>query len=488
MSVEDGYGVGLNAVINDKVIPGSEKAYNAGFVANESYKIECGSIDLKDYNRTFVFIKVNGEFVIKNILDSLPNEPEPTIRIFDSFTGVDGIFATLSAAEEGTTKDANASLLGRLKLDDSSNKDLLRLSLRKNNIPAGTNLYPLENSAFTINGEKIDAYRPTTYLTKVSDNKYEVHFDYELLQDGDTIALGGCFAAFDQIESKKTVCRLFETEFIYNEETNSWRQQEVDLTENIDDAKELLSRYVDLSNYSETNQSIINEIISSYSSSIDSATTNEQVQQLLEEALSRIDAISTILMDYKASAKEELQSYKPASLFREEEQRELAKILTGAFENIDNYNDKESIDFIVEQAKNAIDGIKTAAQRDIEDLADAKRLGKADIEAYVGLLEMDRYSDENINAIQSLALKARKDVDNATSIEEVNQIINAFKEQIKNIQTKDGSIFDGEKYLNPNKNDWVLPVAIGGGVAAAGGIAAAVIFILKKKGILFVKK
>ena len=488
--VDDGIGVAATAWLNDSISPDGEVTYNAHFVAGETYRIECGAIDLKEYDRTYVYIKVGENYVVNMIVNSVTEDTEPTIRIFDSYTGEEGVVATLSAEENGTTKGANSSLLGRFVLDESSNDSSLMLSLRKNRIPEGTNLYPLQNTAFTINGEKVSSYRPTTYITKVTSNKYEVHMDYESLQDGDKVTLSGYFCSFDQVESIKTVWRLTQTEFTYSAATNTWSQDEASLGDSKDEAKEYLSNYVDSSLYSTANQQVIEGIIDACKDSIDAATTYEQVQQLLDSALERIDAVPTILAEYKSAAKEGLQSYKPANLFREEEQKELAKILEDAFKRIDDCTKESEVDVIVAEAKVAIDELKTAAQRDIEDLADAKRLGKAEIESYVGLLEMDRYSDENINAIQSLALKARKDVENATSIEEVERIINTFKEDIKNIQTIDGSIFDGEKYIekNNNNNDWVLPVAIGGGVAAAGGIAAAVLLILKSKGILFVKK
>ena len=77
---------------------------------------------------------------------------------------------------------------------------------------------------------------------------------------------------------------------------------------------------------------------------------------------------------------------------------------------------------------------------------------KTTIETYIGLVELNRYTDENVAKIQQLAMQARSDVDNATSIEEVRRIVSTFKEAIKQVPTKDGSTFDGEKYIEPGSN------------------------------------
>ena len=66
-------------------------------------------------------------------------------------------------------------------------------------------------------------------------------------------------------------------------------------------------------------------------------------------------------------------------------------------------------------------------------------------------------------------MKARNDVDNATTIEEVQNIVSTFKEDIKNVSTKDGSTFDGSKYIEKPKG--------GGGCHASIEGNSSIIFI-----------
>ena len=187
----------------------------------------------------------------------------------------------------------------------------------------------------------------------------------------------------------------------------------------------------------------MNELITS----INDATTVEQVYAILNQALEQLDAIPTILDAYKSNAKQELNSYKSPELFRPEEVAELNSILSNAFARIDACNDTDSIDLIVIETKQAIDRLKTAAEYEAEELEAEKRVARAEVEVYVGLLEFERYSDENAAVIQQLALKARNDINAATSKEEIRQIVETFKQNIKDVKTKDGSIFDGEKYI-----------------------------------------
>lgn len=484
MSMEGGIGVALDVNVDDKRVDDSFGQYNAKLEANKDYEIEFGAVDLKDYDRTLLFIKIGNDLCLQKIVDSIDNDNSPTVRIIDSKTADEDVTATMSPIEEGTTKQANSSLAGRLVLDPSSTGEALFATLRKNTIPVGSTLYPLEQGAFTINGEEILPkekeveiqgggtktivdYTPSTYIVKTGTNKYEVKLGITA-QDGDVVSIGGCFAAFNTSNLTKSVYRFFKTEFTYSASTSSWTQDPADLGVSQTEAIETIASYADLSKYSDESIAAINSIVETYSAQIKSATTVEEVEVKLEEGLERINAVPTVLDEYKASMKEELQSYKSVDAYRAEEKEELNKILNSAFLQIDGCSDKDSVDLVVRDAKRDIDELKTAAQRDAEDLADAKRTAKADLESYVGLLDMNRYSDESANQIQSLALKARNDIDKATSIAEVNSILSAFKEAIKGVKTNDGSTFNGETYVKASKK------GCGGSVIAASSLISLV--------------
>ena len=249
----------------------------------------------------------------------------------------------------------------------------------------------------------------------------------------------------------KSVYKLTETTFTYAKSSNSWSQSAPSLQDAKAEAIAYLETYIVLSDYSEANQAVITGIIDDYKAKINNATTNEEVEALLSSAIVAINAIPTVLGEYKAAKKAELAQYKPASLYRDEEKAELNSILNSAYSSIDACGDKDSVDYVVANTKQQIDALKTAATYDAEELASEKRLAKTEIETYIGLVQIERYTEENAGKIQQLALKARSDVDNANSIEEVRNIVSKFKEDIKNVSTKDGSTFDGEKYNEKGK-------------------------------------
>ena len=441
--VDGNSGVAIAVLQNDV---GTQRIlYDANFQANTEYKIECGAIDLEGYARTLLFIKINDVMVLKQIVNSFANQG-PIVRISDSYTQEDEV-ARFSAIEEGTTKkNNNPTLLGRLILDESSNKNNLYATLKTNALPQGAKLFPLETGAFTINGQEVNTWRSETNVTKYDDNKYRLDFNSAELADGTVVRVGGYFSYIDS-ELIKSGYRFFDAEFVYHADTDSWTQNvPTDRETILYEAKETLNNYANLSNYSAANQENIASIVEEYLSKIEAAET-EQINAVLAEALALIDAIPTLLDEAKAAAKSELASYRSADLYRDEEKAELSEILQKAYADIDAALTQEEISSIVAKAKSDIDQIKTAEQRDAEDLSAKKLSGKAEVTALSGKLEMSRYSSENQEVLTALTYKALEDIEKATSLGEIDQIVAKYKSDIIAVETKDGSTFNGESYV-----------------------------------------
>ena len=452
-------GVRVTAYDNDAYAEEDNKSVASIFESNEEYFVELGSIDLKDYDRTLLYVKVKNikdtsgtdSYAIRFIVDSVVEEPTPTIRIIESYTP-DEVVTTLSPVETGTSKKDKAIVIGRPVLDPSSDDKALVFTLRDNAVPVGGSLYALEQNALLINGEEKQSGRPGTYISKSDSKTYVVNMDdatREALASGGTVSLKGLFSHFNSTSLKKTVYKLLETEFTYDATSKKWTQNAPTLDDAKYEAEKTLETPADLSNYSETSQETINNIAHSYINDIKVATSVEQVNALLEEALEKIGNVPTLLDDYKTAAKEELNNYKSEDLYRDDEKRELNNILQGAFENIDKAENKDSVNSIVAKAKEDIDKLTTAAERDAEDLKNEKKNKTAELQVYFGLLEPDRYSDENWLTLYNMERKAESDIENATSIDQINSIVDSFKKAVKGIETKDGSTFDGEKYIEP---------------------------------------
>ncbi len=480
--VGENAGVGLCKFVEDAAT--ERILYDANFVANTTYKIECGSIDLNGFARTLLFIKVNDVLVLKEIVNSF-SEHQPILQIMDSYTTGDEE-ARLSAIEAGTTKGNNSPvLLGRLILDNTSNKNTLYATLKDNSLPENGTLLPFESGAFTINGSEVNTKRSQTNVTKVGQNKYRIDFDSTGLEDGSVVHLGGLFS-FTSDEFVKSIYRFFPSDFVYHSSTNSWTQAvPTDRETLLYEAKETLNNYVNLSEYSSENVEKINTLKTQYLALLDAAET-EQISSVLAEALGKIDAIPTILMEAKASAKNELAAYKANTAYRDEEAAQKNQILTNAYAEIDSAVDQATIDGIVTSAKAEIDALKTASQRDAEDLAAKKKSGKAEVTSLSSLLEANRYSDENYEKLSSLTLQAIADIEKATSEEEIAQILAKYRNDIKAVKTNDGSIFDGDKYVikEKSKNNTTLIIvlaSVGGALLIGGGIVTGILLSKKKR-------
>ena len=104
-----------------------------------------------------------------------------------------------------------------------------------------------------------------------------------------------------------------------------------------------------------------------------------------------------------------------------------------------------------------------------------------EIEAFIGKVELNRYSEENVALIQQLALKARKDVDAATTLEEVDGIVSEFKQAVINVATADGTVFDGEKYTKKKKGCGGEVVTMAVAVPVISAAALAILLVIRKR-------
>ena len=440
-------GVALATLKNDIAIDRLE--YNAQLEASKPYNIRCGAIDLKDYDRTFLFMEIEDELVIATVVDSL-SESAPTIRITDSYAEGNH-YAKISPIEdeEKLTKNKYKTLLGRLILDEESSTDgRLFATLQDNNIPVGTQLFPVKEGSFKINNKelKMSDVHPSTYIEKIGPNKYIIVFsDYEL-QDNDAIFIGGYFAGLNTDTMTKSIYQLFDTTFTYHDSSKSWEQPvPTDRNTIVLEAKQTIQYYLNKENYSEASKAEIDRLVEFFTAKVDETET-ENINALVQEALRALDKVNTLLDDYKIAAKEELFNYKSADQYRDEEKADINRILQDAFTKIDACVDNNNVDQIVVKVKEQLDDIKTINQITAEELANAKKVAKNEIDDYAGLLDLSRYNDENAELLTSMTYAALDDINSATSIEEINNIVSKYKQDVKDVKTKDGSSFDGEKY------------------------------------------
>ncbi|MBO6280317.1 MAG: hypothetical protein J6M95_01895 [Bacilli bacterium] len=475
--------LGIVVFEDDRSLSESFRHYN--FVANTEYKIELGAIDLKDFEKTYLFIKINDVIQIKKIVDSLDYSLSNSLIIMDSYTADNSSdYASLLPIEEGTTKLNDFTPIGRFALDKEASKEEFKLSLAGNNIPNHSSVYSIDEAAVKINDIPLNSgNKVNPIFNKVSETSYIVNldkFDYDL-QDGDTVTFSGLFSYLNN--NVKNIYKIYESRFIYHSETDSFAFVDPSLEDVILEAKETVTSSYDLNNYSSTGQAQINSILNEFTSAIDNASSNEEAYEILGNVLTNIKNVLTASDEYRKNAKNEINSYLDISLYKEEDVETINEILNTYFAYIDESTTNEEIDNCVISAKAELDKILTSEEKDTKELNEYKKEAQNNIEKYIGKLDLSKYSANNIDRIQKLVKKAKADVISKNSKEEIDQVLEEFYETINGVPTKNGSIFDGEKYVIQVENNGylltlILPIV---GVIAIAAIVITIVIIKKRK-------
>ncbi|MBO6280532.1 MAG: hypothetical protein J6M95_03020, partial [Bacilli bacterium] len=253
------------------------------------------------------------------------------------------------------------------------------------------------------------------------------------IKDGDQIVINGAFSGFDMDHETKFGFNISKSVFLFNSSSNSWV-----LNLSLDDlkinAETELNHYVNKDNYDEEEYTQIQTIIANAINEIKAATTKEEVNSLLIATKNDVDNVKTTLDKIKDVAINEVNQYKEDELdsYRQDEQNDIASLKTSAIELINQATNQEEINSVVIDLKVKIDSLKTKAQYEKEELDDAKENAEDEIRNhYAAVMENDQYSGEELSAFNEATVKAMDDVEKATSIEEVNRILNAYLETYK---------------------------------------------------------
>ncbi len=198
-----------------------------------------------------------------------------------------------------------------------------------------------------------------------------------------------------------------------------------------EEAKAELENYKDPSDYRPEQQTELQNAVNAGKDAIDSAEDVDGVAAALENAKAAIDNIKTDeeltaeeLEAAKEAAKEELGNYKDPEDYRAEQQAELESAVSSGKEAVDNAEDIDGVAAALEDAKAAIDDIKTDEELAAEELA-------ADKDAF------EEYKEEKKNEIDALAQDGDSDA--------VKEIIDEAKKDIDDLE------YDESKSLEDNK-------------------------------------
>ena len=198
-----------------------------------------------------------------------------------------------------------------------------------------------------------------------------------------------------------------------------------------------LENYLDKENYRENEQKEIDKIIDEAKEKIDNATTIEEINKIKEDTKQELDKVKTDkeltqeeLEKAKEEAKNELENYLDKENYRENEQKEIDKIIDDAKEKIDNATTIEEINKIKEDTKQELDKVKTDKDLTQEELEKAKTEAIANLKKYRDDNLSGNYFDEGTKVLAEATTK----INSATTKENVKKLYNDYLKQLKELK------------------------------------------------------
>ena len=150
------------------------------------------------------------------------------------------------------------------------------------------------------------------------------------------------------------------------------------------------------------------------------------------------EQVDTALVQVKEEATNTINSYVNLSNYRDAQQDEISEIITSCLESINNATSIEEVNNALTSAKASIDNVKTDEELTHKENTDAltlaKEEGNALINTYVNLNDYREAQRDEINEIITSCLES---INNATSIEEVNNALTSAKSSIDTIKTNE---------------------------------------------------
>ena len=271
------------------------------------------------------------------------------------------------------------------------------------------------------------------------------------------------------IDKKKTAAQLDAEDYEKEQE-----EQAKALASAKKEAEKSVKNTVVKSSYRAEEQSQIDSIINEATNDINNAGSIEEINSIVSNAKTRLlnlktkaeyvkeesEAAQAALTEKKTAAKQELANYKNKADYRNEGKNQIDTLLTQASERIDNASTANDIDNLVSNYKTKLDKIKTDANLSESEKAESEKNAEKTLSAQKAsaksqlskLLKLSDYDDETIAKMEKTLSDARKKVDEATSVSELDKIVedtrtdlNAIVKDIKyttNTTTPSSSAFD----------------------------------------------
>ena len=185
-----------------------------------------------------------------------------------------------------------------------------------------------------------------------------------------------------------------------------------------------VSAFAEKAEYADLETEDVAQVIADAVEAIKAAKTQEDIDAAVSAAKTTLDDM--VLAKQKETAKASLTTYVDLSLYSEENKGAIETIIADAKTAIDGCTTAAEIIIKVNEAKAAIDEVKTILQT-------AKETAKAEIESYIQ--DKTVYSANGLATINQIIADAKTNIDNATDQETIDAIVADAKDDLDKVPT-----------------------------------------------------
>ena len=185
-----------------------------------------------------------------------------------------------------------------------------------------------------------------------------------------------------------------------------------------------VSAFAEKAEYADLETEDVAQVIADAVEAIKAAKTQEEIDTAVSTAQTTLDDM--VLAKQKETAKASLTAYVDLSLYSEENKSAIETIIANAKTNIDGCTTAAEIIIKVNEAKEAIDEVKTILQT-------AKDTAKAEIESYIQ--DESIYSANGLATINQIIADAKTNIDNATDQATIDAIVLDAKADLDEVPT-----------------------------------------------------
>ncbi len=255
-----------------------------------------------------------------------------------------------------------------------------------------------------------------------------------------TLPLTGCTKDNESVNSSSSSSQSSSSQTTSKSESTEKQTQNDPLKEKKEQAIAEVENYKNKEDYRDEEASHLQTLINSVKNQILTATTEEDINTAVSDFKAAADALET-KAGYEAKEKLEkakkdaiatIEGYVSLDDYREAEKSKLSAYISEYKEKINAITDITLIDGIVSEFKSKVDELKTASQYEKEELDAEKNEALSDIESYV---DEENYRSEEKTEIAQLKETATAAIQSATTIEEVENALNSYKENVDALKT-----------------------------------------------------